>query len=51
VMVTATAAIEPSSIVVGTTDGAKDNFDPMPDETVLKTGWLSKKGRRGVCPL
>lgn len=22
--------------------------DPLPDETVLKTGWLMKKGRRGV---
>ena len=25
-----------------------DAFDPLPDETVLKTGWLMKKGRRGV---
>lgn len=25
-----------------------DVDDPLPDETVLKTGWLSKKGRRGV---
>jgi hypothetical protein len=22
--------------------------DPLPDETILKTGWLMKKGRRGV---
>lgn len=34
--------------VINTTDEA---FDPLPDETVLKTGWLSKKGRRGVRPL
>lgn len=27
---------------------ADDVDDPLPDETVLKTGWLSKKGRRGV---
>jgi len=25
-----------------------DVFDELPDETVLKTGWLTKKGRRGV---
>lgn len=26
-------------------------FDPLPDEAVLKAGWLLKKGRRGVaCP-
>ena len=23
-------------------------LDPLPDETVVKAGWLSKKGRRGV---
>jgi len=29
-----------------------DVFDELPDETVLKTGWLTKKGRRGVsCPI
>jgi hypothetical protein len=27
---------------------SEEAFDPLPDETVLKTGWLSKKGRRGV---
>jgi hypothetical protein len=27
---------------------ADDVDDPLPDERVLKTGWLSKKGRRGV---
>jgi len=26
----------------------EDPFDPLPDETVLKTGWLLKKGRHGV---
>ena len=25
-----------------------DEFDEFPDETVLKTGWLTKKGRHGV---
>jgi hypothetical protein len=29
---------------------SEEAFDPLPDETVLKTGWLSKKGRRGVSP-
>jgi len=29
---------------------ADDAFDPLPDETALKTGWLMKKGRRGVDP-
>ena len=29
-------------------DIADDAYDPLPDETVLKTGWLNKKGRRGV---
>jgi hypothetical protein len=28
----------------------EEAFDPLPDETVLKTGWLYKKGRRGVSP-
>ena len=27
---------------------AQDVLDPLPDETVVKAGWLNKKGRRGV---
>ena len=29
-------------------DSSDEELDPLPDETVLKTGWLSKKGRHGV---
>jgi hypothetical protein len=29
-------------------DRRDDVFDDFPDETVLKTGWLSKKSRHGV---
>jgi hypothetical protein len=32
-------------------DTSDDAYDPLPDETVLKTGWLNKKGRSGVIPL
>ena len=31
-------------------DSSNEAYDPLPDETVLKTGWLNKKGRRGVFP-
>ena len=34
---------------LGSRNVAEDDFDPLPDERVLKTGWLNKKGRRGVC--
>jgi hypothetical protein len=34
--------------IVPISEHADDVDDPLPDETVLKTGWLSKKGRRGV---
>ena len=34
---------------LGSTSLPEDDFDPLPDERVLKTGWLNKKGRRGVC--
>jgi hypothetical protein len=47
---TATSAV-PIDIVSGrqtTSNTADDTFDPLPDETVLKTGWLMKKSRRGV---
>ena len=32
----------------GGDDSSDEAYDPLPDETVLKTGWLNKKGRRGV---
>ena len=32
-------------------DSSDEAYDPLPDETVLKTGWLNKKGRSGVSPL
>lgn len=30
------------------TDVSNEPLDPLPDETVVKAGWLTKKGRRGV---
>jgi hypothetical protein len=49
-IVTAMAATASLSIdhVPVPENAAVNTFDPLPDETVLKTGWLSKKGRRGV---
>lgn len=32
-------------------DGSDEAYDPLPDESVLQTGWLNKKGRHGVIPL
>jgi hypothetical protein len=47
---TATSAVPIDIVPVGqtNTNAGDDAFDPLPDETVLKTGWLMKKGRRGV---
>jgi hypothetical protein len=50
------AAVRPLSIVrrsvVDVDPGPEDQVDVMSDETVVKSGWLSKKGRRGVsCPV
>jgi hypothetical protein len=47
---TATSAVPIDIVPVGQTNNntGDDAFDPLPDETVLKTGWLMKKGRRGV---
>lgn len=43
---TSTISIDTSPIHHHQRDSAE--YDPLPDETVLKTGWLLKKGRRGV---
>ena len=47
---TATSSAPIDSLVVNQLerDSLEEAYDPLPDETVLKTGWLNKKGRRGV---
>ena len=50
---TATSAIpiESHHHANGGDDCSDEAYDPLPDETVLKTGWLNKKGRSGVISL
>jgi hypothetical protein len=45
---TTSASVDIDLITEHVKTSADDVDDPLPDETVLKTGWLSKKGRRGV---
>lgn len=45
---TATSAVPIDNLVPIHPIARDSTDDPLADETVLKTGWLSKKGRRGV---
>ena len=49
--VASSSRIDPLSGHEISPDSTEDLFDPLPDETVFKSGWLFKRSRRGVSTL